>query len=343
MEYTDHIDYQYQKLVEEIIDRGYTISDRTGTGTKKIFAKEIRWNMSEKFPLLTTKEMHWSSIVSELIWFLKGETNIRYLLEQNNTIWLGDCYKNYLKNFYNHCPQDIPLTKEAFVTKILKNDDFAKSYGGLGQIYGYQWRKWNGYGDQIKDLIIGLKKNPYGRRHIVTAWNPSDVPYSVLPPCHYGFECFVRPLDFDEKLKILKSKKINYPSYIESHEESCDKLLTSLGLSKFGLSLVWNQRSVDTGLGLPFNIASYALLLELLAKVTNMVPDMLVGRLTDTHLYLNHIEPIQEQLKREPLELPTVSINFDPSNDPYLQNISVENISLNNYVSHKKIKLPLSN
>jgi thymidylate synthase len=263
--------------------------------------------------------MPWKTIVTELLWFLKGDTNIKYLLDNGCNIWTGDAYKSYREPRPND--RDA-YTVEEFVEAIKTNPEFAAKYGELGPIYGKQWRSWVSdkdmdYGtetsvDQIANLINDLKTNPDSRRLMVSAWNVGELGEMVLPPCHYGFQCYVR----DGKY----------------------------------LSLMWNQRSVDTFLGLPFNIASYALLLTILAKEVNMVPDELIGNLGDTHLYLNHIEQAKEQIEREAFDLPTLnhlkedsfykSLSEDQSLYSHLDNTDFE---LVNYQSHPTIKAPLSN
>jgi thymidylate synthase len=315
----NNIDKQYQSLLQDILDNGVKKQDRTGTGTISVFGRQICHKMSDGFPLLTTKKMAWKTMVTELLWFLRGDTNIKYLVDNDCHIWNGDAFKNYI-NKTNEYKGDWPDTIEEFINKIKTDDEFAKKWGKLGPIYGKQWRNWNGdnfiYGDfkngidQIQNLINDLKTNPDSRRLIVSAWNVGELDQMVLPPCHYGFQCYVREGKY--------------------------------------LSLMWNQRSVDTFLGLPFNIASYGLLLEIIAKEVNMVPDELIGNLGDTHLYLNHIEQAKEQIGREPFELPTLKMN-----PIFLANLEHKgfdeaingqvNFELENYQSHPSIKAPLSN
>jgi thymidylate synthase len=257
--------------------------------------------MSDGFPLLTTKKMAFKTMVTELLWFLRGDTNIKYLVDNGCHIWDGDAYKNYTKSFLGY--EDIP-SQEWFINEIKTNPDFANRFGDLGPIYGKQWRKWYGWRkhsltDQIANLINDLKTNPDSRRLMVSAWNVGELDQMVLPPCHYGFQCYVREGKY--------------------------------------LSLMWNQRSVDTFLGLPFNIASYGLLLEILAKEVNMIPDELIGNLGDVHLYSNHIEQAKEQIGREPFELPKLTLEhsgLDPVELVY---------KLEDYQSHPSIKAPLSN
>ena len=301
-----NIDKQYQRLLSDIIDNGIDKKDRTGTGTISVFGRQIRHNMSEGFPLLTTKKMAVKTMMTELKWFLKGDANIKYLVDNNCHIWDGDAYKNYRNKFEPAPYQFTPDTMEEFINKIKTDDEFAREWGELGPIYGKQWRHWfqydrsvNGiYVDQIKELINGLKKDPNGRRHIVSAWNVGDLQHMALPPCHYGFQCY---------------------------------------LADGKLSLMWNQRSVDTFLGLPFNIASYATLLELIAIEIGAEPGELIGNLGDVHLYLNHLEQAKEQISREPYILPTIEFSDIEILKGDFQ------YKINDYLSHPSIKAPLSN
>jgi thymidylate synthase len=318
----NNLDKQYQSLLLDIGANGITKTDRTGTGTISVFGRQIRHKMNEGFPLLTTKKMAWKSIVTELIWFLRGDTNIKYLVDNGCNIWNGDAYKNYL----DHTQHEASYTQEQFINLIKTDDTWANVWGDLGPIYGRMWRKFDedSYSgiDQIQNLINDLKTNPDSRRLMVTAWHPGYNQHSVLPPCHYGFQVYTRPTTREEKI-------INPGKYR-------------------AISLMWNQRSVDTFLGLPFNIASYGLLLEIIAKAVNMVPDELIGNLGDTHLYSNHIEQAKEQITREPFELPTLQLN-----PIFLANLEHKgldealngqiNFQLENYQSHPAIKAPLSN
>jgi thymidylate synthase len=298
------IDKQYQDLLQDILDNGVEKKDRTGTGTISVFGRQIRHKMSEGFPLLTTKKMPWKSIVTELLWFLQGNTNIKWLVDNGCNIWNGDAYKNYLKWAGNN-----PLTIEEFIEKIKTDSDFAGVYGELGPIYGKQWRKWaNGgevfddvhYYDQIANLINDLKTNPDSRRLMVNAWNVGELDQMVLPPCHYGFQVYTRELSLERRYNIW---------FNNNYETGMERFFDPSNLPDFdndyykptptrAISLMWNQRSVDTFLGLPFNIASYGLLLEIIAKEVNMVPEELIGNLGDVHLYSNHIEQAKEQIGR---------------------------------------------
>jgi thymidylate synthase len=312
------LDKQYQQLLQDIIDYGVEKKDRTGTGTKSIFGYTIRHNMSEGFPLLTTKKMAWKTMVTELLWFLRGDTNIKFLVENGCHIWDGDAYKNYCKTYpdvektFQYEGSNIEVRKmsqEEFINKIKTDDEFAKKWGELGPIYGKQWRSWEKWYidenkryltftkkiDQIQNLINDLKTNPDSRRLMVNAWNVGELDQMVLPPCHYGFQVYTRelsPIEIVEQAKKDGLWRNEIPEGMTLSELQKD-------FKTRAISLMWNQRSVDTFLGLPFNIASYGLLLTILAKKVNMVPDQLIGNLGDTHLYLNHIEQAKEQIGRD--------------------------------------------
>jgi thymidylate synthase len=301
----NNIDKQYQKLLQDIIDNGVEKKDRTGTGTISVFGRQIRHKMSEGFPLLTTKKMAWKTMVTELIWFLRGDTNIKYLVDNGCHIWDGDAYKNYKSSNPDILANDEMLktergtykffTQEEFINKIKTDDEFAKKWGELGPVYGEQWRSWEGLNsntDQIANLINDLKNNPDSRRLMVNAWNVGELNRMVLPPCHYGFQVYTRELNLDERIDYFNKTKDPLSRSSDYHHVHMD----SLRVPKRAISLMWNQRSVDTFLGLPFNIASYGLLLEIIAKEVNMVPDELIGNLGDVHLYSNHIEQAKEQI-----------------------------------------------
>jgi len=351
----NNLDKQYTDLLQDILENGVTKSDRTGTGTLSVFGRQIRHKMSEGFPLLTTKKMPFKTITTELLWFLRGDTNIKFLVDNGCHIWDGDAYKSYSDHFIGY--EDVP-NKELFIEQIKTDDEFAKKWGELGPIYGKQWRSWgndeeycNGseyvwYGahDQIVNLINDLKTNPDSRRLMVTAWNPAELDQMVLPPCHYGFQVYTRELSLEERRSLVSQEMFNRiyngggPDTL-SHPE-----INQFNVPTRSISLMWNQRSADTFLGLPFNIASYGLLLEILAKEVNMVPDKLIGNLGDTHLYSNHVEQAKEQVGREPFDLPT--LNQFPTYEgsrPSIESYVIGDFTLNDYQSHPSIKAPLSN
>ena len=314
------LDKQYKELLQTILEHGVEKEDRTGTGTRSIFGYTIRHNMQEGFPALTTKKLAFKTMTTELLWFLRGDTNIKYLVDNNCHIWDGDAYKRYANSHNTFIDGFVHVTpmahsKESFIETIKTDNEFAKKWGDLGPIYGAQWRRWSHETgeiiDQISNLINDLKTNPDSRRLMVNAWNVGELDKMTLPPCHYGFQVYTRPTTREEKI-------------------------TNPGKYR-AISLMWNQRSVDTFLGLPFNIASYGLLLTMLADEVNMIPDQLIGNLGDTHLYSNHIEQAKEQIRREGYPLPQVQIQ-----DGIYSNAPGD-IKLVNYQSHPAIKAPLSN
>jgi thymidylate synthase len=390
----NNLDGQYQALLQYIINHGTEKRDRTGTGTISVFGRQIRHSMKDGFPLLTTKKMAFKTMATELIWFLRGDTSIEYLLKNDCNIWTGDAYKKYLK----WAGYD-PLNMEQFIERIKTDSDFAGVYGDLGPIYGKQWRKWKGklvdksvefdahtawvpeQIDQIANLIRDLKNNPDSRRMVVSAWAVHDLPNMTLPPCHYGFQVYTRELSLEERFEItdkvnkeirqdLYSYAFNNPIYTGGINQRPDDVerhecLNGLDIPTRAISLMWNQRSVDLALGWPFNVASYGLLLELLGKMVNMVPDELICNLGDVHLYNNHLEGAKEQISRTHYELPKLNINteFWPtesgecgvgsvdalavlksfSDDNFCKCLLKEDIQLVNYQSHSKIYFPLSN
>jgi thymidylate synthase len=353
------LDKQYQDLLQTILDYGVEKKDRTGTGTKSIFGYTIRHNMQDGFPVLTTKKMAWKTMVTELLWFLRGDTNIKFLVDNSCHIWDGDAYRNYEILMMGNPPERI-LSKDEFIQKIKEDAKiehspftFAKKWGDLGKIYGSQWRSWTCYEnntkvsgvydeyqiDQIQNLINDLKTNPDSRRLMVNAWNVGELDQMVLPPCHYGFQVYTRELSEGERGLLLQPYGLDPLT-----KEGRDRLWEENNLPTRAISLMFNMRSVDTFLGLPFNIASYGLLLTILAKEVNMVPDQLIGNLGDTHLYLNHIEQAKEQITREPFELPT--LNQFPTYEgtrPSIESYVVGDFTLKDYQSHPSIKAPLSN
>src|SRR5210317_630365 len=357
------LDKDYQALLKDIIYSGRDKGDRTGTGTVSVFGRQIRHKMADGFPLLTTKKMAFRTMVTELLWFLKGDTNIKYLVDNGCNIWNGDAFKNYISKT-NEYKGNWPDTMEEFIERIKTDHEFAEKWGELGPIYGKQWREWKTdslikttlkdplsgedtyvggvkYIDQIANLINDLKTNPDSRRLMVNAWNVGDLDQMVLPPCHYGFQCYTKEMTFGERALYWTSsigKDISYASKLDESD------LDEKNVPNRKLSLMWNQRSVDTFLGLPFNIASYGLLLEIIAKEVNMVPDELIGNLGDTHLYLNHIKQAKEQIGREPMKLPKICLDYrEGEYNKDLTDLTPDDFVLFDYQSHPTIKAPLSN
>lgn len=314
---------QYLDLLNRILKEGRPRKDRTGTGTIGVFGHEMRFKMSEGFPLLTTKKLHLKSIIHELLWFLNAGTNIKPLTDNGVTIW----------------------------------NEWADAEGNLGPIYGYQWRKWRRYEfvdgkvhtkhiDQIANLINTLKTNPDNRRMIVSAWNVGELEDMLFPPCHYGFQVSTFELDDTERTKLfikrnkeMGNNNFGYPGSNNKNKKMVHDYFDSQNVPKRSISLAWNQRSVDTFLGLPFNIASYAMLLQMLAQVVNMVPDELTCFLGDTHLYVNHLEQAKLQLTREPYSLPTMSLNPAVKD---IDDFKFEDFTLTDYTAHPHIKGDIS-
>ncbi len=282
---------QYLDLLAKVLNEGIEKKDRTGTGTISLFGTQTRYDLRKGFPLLTTKKMAWKSIVHELLWFLKGDTNIKYLVGHNVKIWNEwpyEIFKNS-KDYQNE-------TIDEFIERIKTDEKFAKKYGDLGPVYGKQWRDFNGV-DQIKNLIEKIKKNPYSRRLIVSAWNPADVDKMALPPCHSLFQF-----------------------YVNKNNE---------------LSLQLYQRSADLFLGVPFNIASYSLLLSMVAHVCNLEVGEFIHTTGDTHIYSNHVEQVKEQLSRKPKKLPTLKLNKNIKN---IFDFTIDDIELVDYECYPSIK-----
>jgi len=374
----NNLDKSYLELLQDILDNGIR-----------------KDKMSEGFPLLTTKKMYWKGIVTELLWFLRGDTNIKYLVDNDCHIWDGDAYKFFKNSFpmkKSNPPKDYInengqlLTQEEFINKIKTDDEFAKKWGELGPVYGKQWRSWgrknvtiydwkdvkgsdqykaveaikNGedvakYGvkieyqnnsiDQIQNLINDLKTNPDSRRLMVSAWNVGELDQMTLPPCHYGFQVYTRELTEKERMKLAGYEDVGgIGQNIIRETVDMDN-----SIPRRAISLMFNMRSNDVPLGLPFNLASYGLLLQIIAKEVNMVPDELIASLGDAHIYVNQIDGVKEQLTREPYPLPKLFIDqFDETNHYIgdMDDISEYNISqfkLENYKSHPAIKIPLSN
>ena len=302
---------QYLELLQDIKDNGAIKSDRTGTGTKSVFGRQLRFDLSEGFPATTTKRLFFRGVVHELLWFLAGDSNIKYLVDNDVHIWTEWPFKAYLAATDQTIPEtgsDEWNTKLAEFTDNIKNDDaFAKQYGHLGPVYGYQWRHWpDGQGgeiDQISEVIDMIKNTPDSRRMIVSAWNVADIKEmakSGLPPCHSLFQFYVN----DGKL-------------------SCQLY----------------QRSADVFLGVPFNIASYALLTMMIAQVTGLEVGEFVHSFGDTHIYLNHQEQVDLQLSRTPKPLPTLKINPDVKS---IFDFTIDDFTLEDYTPDPGIKAPIA-
>ena len=344
------LDLDYQNLLQDILDNGVKKETRNG-GTKSIFGYTIRHNMSEGFPVLTTKKMAWKTMVTELLWFLRGDTNIKFLVDNNCHIWDGDAFNNFMNT--SEGDPDMIWNKEQFIHLVKTDDEFAKKWGELGPIYGKQWRRWgsgsledkHGFGkiDQIANLINNLKTNPDSRRLMVSAWNVGELDLMVLPPCHYGFQVYTRELSEQERMDLYNKSNWNKDIF-PSDVSGWNRLLDSYNIPTRAISLMYNARSQDVPLGTPFNLASYGLLLMILAKEVNMVPDELIANMGDCHIYLNQIDGVKEQLTREPFELPT--LNPFPTYEgsrPSIESYTIGDFTLKNYKSHPSIKMPLSN
>lgn len=311
-------DQAYHDLCRRVLETGKNKDDRTNTGTLSVFGHQMRFDLSKGFPLLTTKKVSFKLIATELIWFMRGDTNIKYLLEYNNNIWNEWAFLKWIEsddyngpdmtNFGHRALVDENFNEaykkqlKIFKDKILNDTDFSKKYGDLGNVYGKQWRNFetkNGSTDQLMEVIEGIKNNPTSRRHIISAWNPGEIDTMALPPCHTMFQFYVQ----DNKL-------------------SCQLY----------------QRSADIFLGVPFNIASYSLLTHLIAKECNLEVGEFVHTFGDAHIYSNHIDAVNEQLSRDSFEPPTLKINTDKS----IFDIEYEDLEIINYQAHPAIKAPIA-
>ncbi|AXK51279.1 thymidylate synthase [Spiroplasma alleghenense] len=282
---------KYLDLVKNVLENGTRKNDRTLTGTISFFGTQTRYNLGDGFPLLTTKKIYFQAVVVELLWFISGDTNIKYLVDNKVNIWNEWPYEIYKKS-NDYQGEDL----QTFVDKIRTDNDFAKLHGDLGPVYGKQWRNFNGV-DQLADLIFNLKNNPDSRRHIISAWNPEEVSKMALPPCHTIFQFYVSG-----------DKKLNLQLY---------------------------QRSGDIFLGVPFNIASYSLLLILIANEVGLEPGEFVHTIGDAHIYQNHLEQIELQLSRIPKKLPSITLK---DSNVSIFDLKPDDIILENYESYPGIK-----
>ncbi|RAL56603.1 thymidylate synthase [Candidatus Gracilibacteria bacterium GN02-872] len=301
---------QYLDLLREIKQNGIERNDRTGTGTIGIFGMQAKYNLADGFPLVTTKKTFLRGIIVELVWLIRGETNIKYLVDRDVHIWDEWPFQNYLKE--NNLEEKFPKYSEKWLeekknfTEKIKNlaedDEFVKKYGDLGPVYGKQWRNFNGENiDQLKNAVELIKNNPENRRIIVSAWNPAEIEEMLLPPCHCFFQFNVD----------TKNKKLNLQLY---------------------------QRSADMFLGVPFNIASYSALLLLISKITGLTPGVFTHTLGDAHIYKNHLEQVDLQLSREPFSLPELNILKEIKNLEDLEKLEWSDFELKDYKSHEAIK-----
>jgi thymidylate synthase len=298
--------HQYLDYLQDILDHGSEHADRTGTGTIRVFGRQLRVDLTEGFPLLSTKRVWMRGVTEELLWFLRGETNIQSLVQAGVSIWTDWPLQRYREE------TGTDLDQEAFEHKIAEDDAFADRWGDLGPVYGKQWRDFEGPDrrvDQIARLVEGLREHPHSRRHVVSAWHPAQVEDAALPPCHYAFQCFVKDGD---------------PG--------------SPGPGDGRLSLMWQQRSVDSFLGLPFNLASYALLTHILAQQADLTPHELIFNGGDCHIYKNHVEQVEEQLTRTPYERPTLHLREQDAIDAY----TPDDVTIEGYEHHPALSAPIA-
>jgi len=346
------IEQQYLDLVKEILETGNNKSDRTGTGTKSLFGRELRHNFKDGFPLMTTRQISLKTAFTELKWFLLGRSDLKWLLENNCKIWVGDFYKRYVTRCEKEDfkPQswlfnDDLLSKDQFCERILNDSKFRIKFDDAKRLYGKQWRDWDyKYGhDQIEEIIKTLKTSPDSRRMLVTSWNPTDLYDVLLQPCHTAFQVYTRELSINERIELFKkewepSRERIDPYYFNNptHE-----MLQDCSIPTRAMSLRWQQRSVDTLLGFPTNLISYSMLLMMLCKKVNMIPEEISCSLGDVHIYNDQIEMAKELITREPLPFPTLSLSNRIVED--ISEYDWKDFTLENYNHHPKMTIPLSN
>lgn len=378
------VDVEYLNLVRDILNNGTHKETRSGS-VKSVFGRMIRLDVSDKVPILTTKKMFKKGVIHELLWFLKGSTNIQYLVNNNVHIWDDDAYRWFKTNFSPEYEEKLREKNIEYIkfkivdssynsvkfydtlSELLDDVDENKfieytgkgyiiqyylyrydtervdsmdiyQFGDLGPVYGYQWRKLFWDCDQIKNVIDTLRTNPNDRRMIVNSWNVRQIKNMALPPCHYSFQFYTQKLSYSERMDWLYENSHNeYDEWKNPLESKLDEL----NVPKYKLSLMWNQRSVDTALGLPFNILSYSILLYMIAQCVNMVPYEIIGSLGDCHIYENHIDGLIEQIKRDPYkyEVPKLRLN---KNIKDIDEFTYEDIVIDGYQSYPSIKFQLS-
>lgn len=343
------IDITYHNLLDKILQEGYTYEDpnRKGIKRKELLSYTFRHEFKDGFPAITTKKLAYKSVVTELIWFLRGDTNIKYLIDNGCNIWNKDAYNYFLKNVKGAKKF---TTLEGYINNI-KNRTNSKlggfTLGDLGPVYGHQWRNFNGK-DQIQRLITNLKEKPMATDHIVNSWNVGDLQDMALPPCHYGFQVVVRPLTIVERTLLSDTKK--YPP-LRHNLKLYEQFLNETNVPKYGFEIHWSQRSVDFFLGCPFNIASYATLALILEKITGYKALAIQGDLKNVHLYDNSFDAVKEQLSRDVNKYGKCELEFDNYSykkntkytdiDQFLDELYPEDFELKNYESYPYIKVEM--
>jgi len=336
---------QYLELLNKIITEGVEKESGRDNMPKVIGISNavMKFDLSEGFPLLTTKKMFFKGIITELLWMLRGDTNIKYLVDNGVNIWSGDAYRWYTTHIKEKYPEmylKMPIEKFLDYVKNevgfgIKEPIIDYKFGDLGKVYGHQWRNQNGV-DQVRDVIEGLKNNPYSRYHIIDSWNAQDFKEMALPPCHLMYHFIVRPLTTSERLEFYEPERLTFDESEERH-----KYLDALNVPKFYLDLNMYQRSCDFALGIPYNLASMSLLLMIFSKTSNMIPGIATWIGGDVHIYLNHIEQLKEQQKRKPYNLSNMNIKKDIHNLDDILSLSINDFELTNYKSHDKIDYEL--
>jgi len=352
------IDKTYHHLLQTILDDGFTYEDpnRKGVNRIQIPSYTFKHDFKDGFPAITTKKLYWKGVVAELLWILKGDTNIKYLVDNGVNIWNKDAY-NYYKN--DMIKKSAHFNdEETYISQIKSHGKIVDNgfvYGNLGRVYGAQWRDWQSvdlknsmhdyeikYVDQISNLIKGLKKNPMGTKHIVTAWNPAELDDMALPPCHYQFIILPEPLTLEERFG-----KSEFNTLLDEYsEEELDLLADEDGYPKYKFTLKFSMRSSDVFLGLPFNLSSYALLAQIIGKMTNMIPKSIIGDLSNVHIYEPHLDAVKEQLKRNVDKYDKCELRFageesnqglEKGNVDIFNNLEVRNFRLRDYESYPVI------